>query len=37
MESILTSIKKLLGIEESYEIFDPDIILYINFCILVLH
>lgn len=30
MESILTSIKKLLGIEESYEIFDPDIILYIN-------
>lgn len=30
MESILTSIKKLLGIEESYEIFDPDIIMYIN-------
>lgn len=30
MESILTSIKKLLGIEESYEIFDSDIILYIN-------
>ena len=30
MESVLTSIKKLLGIEESYEIFDPDIILYIN-------
>jgi hypothetical protein len=30
MESILTSIKKLLGIEESYEHFDPDIIVYIN-------
>ena len=30
MESILTSIKKLLGIEEDYEIFDTDIIIYIN-------
>ena len=30
MESILTSIKKLLGIEESYEHFDPDIIIFIN-------
>ena len=30
MESILTSIKKLLGIEEFYEIFDSDIIMYIN-------
>jgi hypothetical protein len=30
MESILTSIKKLLGIEESYEYFDSDIIIYIN-------
>lgn len=29
-ESILTSVKKLLGLEESYEVFDPDIILYIN-------
>lgn len=30
MESILTSIKKLLGIEEEYEHFDPDIIMHIN-------
>lgn len=28
--SILTSIKKSLGIEEDYEQFDPDIIMYIN-------
>lgn len=30
MESILTSIKKLLGIEEEYEHFDVDIIIHIN-------
>lgn len=30
MESILTSIKKLLGPEETYDHFDPDIILHIN-------
>lgn len=30
MESILTSIKKLLGITEEYEHFDTDIIMYIN-------
>lgn len=30
MESILTSIKKLLGIEESYTHFDDDIIMHIN-------
>lgn len=29
-DSILTSIKKLLGISEEYEQFDPDIIIYIN-------
>lgn len=29
-ESILTSIKKLLGIEESYEHFDADIMIHIN-------
>ena len=29
-ESILTSIKKMLGIDESYEHFDPDIIIHIN-------
>mgnify|MGYP003371336381 CR=1 FL=1 len=30
MDSILTSIKKLLGIAEEYEHFDPDIVLHIN-------
>lgn len=30
MESILTSIKKLLGIAEEYEHFDNDIIMHIN-------
>ena len=30
MESILTSIKKLLGIAEEYEHFDDDIIMHIN-------
>lgn len=30
MESILTSIKKLLGIDEAYEAFDTDIIIHIN-------
>ena len=30
MESILTSIKKLLGISEEYEHFDADIIMHIN-------
>lgn len=30
MESILTSIKKLLGITEDYDHFDADIIMHIN-------
>lgn len=30
MESILTSIKKLLGIAEDYKYFDTDIIIHIN-------
>jgi len=29
-DSILTSVKKNLGIDESYEVFDSDIIMYIN-------
>lgn len=29
-DSILTSIKKLLGIEETYEHFDADILIHIN-------
>ena len=30
MDSILTSIKKLLGIQEEYTVFDVDIIIHIN-------
>ena len=30
MDSILQSIKKLLGVGEDYEIFDADIIMHIN-------
>lgn len=30
MESILTSIKKLLGIDKEYEHFDADLIMHIN-------
>lgn len=36
MESILTSIKKLLGITEAYEHFDPDIIMHINSVFMIL-
>ena len=37
MESILTSIKKLLGISEEYEHFDKDLIMHINSVFLVLN
>lgn len=30
MESILTSIKKMLGVAEDYDYFDADIIMHIN-------
>lgn len=30
MESILTSVKKMLGIEDDYEHFDSDLIMHIN-------
>lgn len=36
MESILTSIKKLLGISEDYEHFDADIIMHINTAFMIL-
>lgn len=36
MESILTSIKKLLGIAEDYTHFDTDIIMHINSAFMVL-
>lgn len=37
MDSILTSIKKLLGIAEEYEHFDSDIIMHINSVFVVLN
>lgn len=37
MTSILTSIKKLLGITEEYEHFDADIIMHINSVLMVLN
>lgn len=36
MDSILTSIKKLLGIAEEYEHFDKDIIMHINSVFMIL-
>lgn len=30
MDSILISVKKLLGIDANYTIFDPDVIIHIN-------
>ena len=36
MDSILTSIKKLLGIAEEYTQFDPDLIIHINSVFLIL-
>ncbi len=37
MESILTSIKKLLGIAEEYTHFDDDIIMHINSVFMILN
>lgn len=37
MESILTSIKKMLGIEAEYTHFDPDIIMHINSVLMILN
>ena len=36
MDSILTSTKKLAGLAEEYDHFDPDIVMYINFVFLTL-
>lgn len=36
-KSILTSIKKLLGLAEDYTAFDTDIIIHINTVLMVLH
>lgn len=37
MDSILTSVKKLLGITEEYEIFDGDLIIHINTVFMILN
>lgn len=37
MESILTSIKKLLGVQEDYDHFDTDIIIHINSALMTLN
>lgn len=37
MESILTSVKKLLGIEDDYTHFDTDIIMHINSVFMILN
>lgn len=37
MDSILTSIKKLLGIAEEYEHFDSDLVMHINSVFMVLN
>lgn len=36
MDSILTSVKKLLGIAEEYDTFDTDIIIHINSVFMIL-
>lgn len=36
MESILTSVKKMLGIAEEYEHFDSDIVMHINSVFMIL-
>ena len=35
-ESILTSIKKMLGPSEDYDYFDPDLIIHINSVFMIL-
>lgn len=37
MDSILESVKKMLGIESDYEHFDPDIVMHINSVFLILN
>lgn len=37
MDSILTSVKKLLGLTEDYTAFDADLIMHINSVFMILH
>lgn len=36
MESILTSVKKMIGVAEEYDHFDPDIVMHINSVFMIL-
>lgn len=36
-DSVLVTIKKMLGLDESYNAFDTDIIVFINSVIMTLH
>lgn len=36
MDSILTSVKKLMGIDEEYDAFDKDLIIHINSVLMIL-
>lgn len=37
MDSILSSVKKMLGLTEEYDYFDPDIIMHINSVFMILN
>lgn len=37
MDSILNSVKKMLGLTEEYDYFDPDIIMHINSVFMILN
>ena len=37
MDSILTSVKKLLGLAEGYTAFDADLIMHINSVLMILN
>lgn len=36
MNSILITIKKMLGLDETYKVFDPELVVYINTALMVL-
>lgn len=37
MEDILTSVKKAIGFDENYRVFDPDLVMFINSTFATLH
>lgn len=37
MEDILTSVKKAIGLDEDYRVFDPDLVMFINSTFATLH